>query len=91
MLKMINVISVILFAMVVSMTPTLSVKDIELTLTQDAQESTSLTSSSFEEEIVHTEKLDFFMNFVSVDYPFSMHLCLKSQEVITEILKPPLA
>lgn len=90
MVKFVNVLAISIFVLVASLAPYVSAKGAALAFAQNPEERT-VSNSIFEEEIHHSDLPMIFVESIIVDISYPRHLALTSQNVISDVLKPPLA
>lgn len=88
MLKILNVITVLLFVLVASAAPYVSAKGAALAFAQNPEERTA-QGANLEEEIHHTTSCSIYIVSVEVIVTYPQVIQLKPQQVLYDILKPP--
>lgn len=90
MLRFLNILTIMFFVLFVTVAPYASAKSAALNFAQNPEER-PISNSNLEEEIYHSGLPALFIDLIVFDYSFPNHLALKSQNVIHDVLKPPLA
>lgn len=88
MLRVLNIIVVMLFALVASAAPYVSAKGAALAFAQNPEERTS-QGANLEEEIHQTTSYSFYIVSVELIVTYPQVIQLKPQQVLYDILKPP--